>query len=265
VSMRIETPILDILKACTVADGVLYLPPQQLERKTYEAVNKVLTALGGRWNRKAKGHTFDLDPSDELAQAIASGQVTAWKQAAQFFETPEPVVRELISQADFQNQDDLLLLEPSAGRGAIASAIREAMEPTCRLHLLEKEEKNLAVLRERFSAHSDTEILAGDFLQHPPLRVYDRIIANPPFTKRADAIHVLHMWECLKPGGILVSVMSAGLGFRQEKEYERLRVLAFETGHWEYLPAGSFKASGTEVSTGIIRLEKSEDEWEVAQ
>ena len=37
---------------------------------------------------------------------------------------------------------------------------------------------------------------------------YDRIIANPPFTKNQDIDHVMQMWNFLKPGGRIVSIMS---------------------------------------------------------
>ena len=52
--MKISNTVLDILGNCEVQDNVLYLPNVQLDRADYTAVNKVLEALGGKWNRKAK-------------------------------------------------------------------------------------------------------------------------------------------------------------------------------------------------------------------
>ena len=62
-----------------------------------------------------------------------------------------------------------------------------------------------------------------DFLETTPEPVYDRVIMNPPFTRGADAKHVLHALGFVKPGGLLVSVMSNGASYRGDKAYERIR------------------------------------------
>ena len=64
--MEIKENIRDILAECRAEGNVVYLPQRQLERADYEAVNKVLSALGGKWNRKAKGHVFDYEPEEDV-------------------------------------------------------------------------------------------------------------------------------------------------------------------------------------------------------
>jgi hypothetical protein len=45
----------------------VYLPPGNLDRKTYEAVNKALTAIGGKWTGgKVKAHVFPRDVSQDF-------------------------------------------------------------------------------------------------------------------------------------------------------------------------------------------------------
>ena len=39
-------------------------------------MNKVLEALGGKWNRKAGGHVFDHYPADEIDEVILTGEYT---------------------------------------------------------------------------------------------------------------------------------------------------------------------------------------------
>ncbi len=92
-----------------------------------------------------------------------------------------------------------------------------------------------------------------DFLTVQPEPVYDRVIMNPPFCRQADIKHVTHALRFLKPnGGLLVSVMSAGVTFRQNKLTTDFRQLVEERGGViEKLPEGSFKASGTMVETVI--------------
>ena len=61
--------VAEILTASQINGNSLYLPPQQLDRKTYEAVNKAIENLGGKWNKKAKTHVFPFDPAPKIAEA----------------------------------------------------------------------------------------------------------------------------------------------------------------------------------------------------
>ena len=55
---KIADNILSILGECRVEGDTLFLPDRQLDRSTYQAVNKVLVNIGGKWDRRAKGHVF---------------------------------------------------------------------------------------------------------------------------------------------------------------------------------------------------------------
>lgn len=57
--MKVKDTIIGIIPNGTVDRNTYFLPPGQLERTTYEAVNKCLVKLVGKWNRKVKGHVFD--------------------------------------------------------------------------------------------------------------------------------------------------------------------------------------------------------------
>jgi hypothetical protein len=46
-----DQEVLDVLRAMTCEGDLAVLNSGQLERKLYEKVNKVLAALGGKWNR----------------------------------------------------------------------------------------------------------------------------------------------------------------------------------------------------------------------
>jgi ParB family transcriptional regulator, chromosome partitioning protein len=86
-------------------------------------------------------------------------------------------------------------------------------------------------------------------------RLFDRVIANPPFEKQADIDHVLHAWAHLKPGGRLVSVMSAGVTFREDRKTRAFRDFLNEHGALvETNPEGAFKESGTGVSTVLVAI-----------
>lgn len=49
--MNIDAQILDVLSNAVINENALKLTGQ-LDRKLYEATNKVLLAAGGKWNRR---------------------------------------------------------------------------------------------------------------------------------------------------------------------------------------------------------------------
>src|SRR5690606_17755071 len=89
---------------------------------------------------------------------------------------------------------------------------------------------------------------------------YDRILINPPFEQLQDIDHIRHSYDVfLKAGGRLVAVCSAGAFFNSCKKAQSFRDW-FEGlgGEVEDLPEGSFKASGTNVNTKIVIIDKPE-------
>lgn len=240
--MKIVSDVLDVLQECTVSGKTLYLPARQLAN--YKAVDKVLQLLGGKWNRKAKGHIFDEDPAEAIDRALLTGEVVDRQKQYQFFETPAALADKMVAMVDIQEGQSVL--EPSAGRGAIVRAVQRQY-PTANIQAVELDPDNIKHLTAICPTHE------GDFLNFND-GSYDWIIANPPFTKQQDVKHVNHMWELLKPGGTIVTVMSVGFTFRIDKLSAQFRELADECGSWEALPEGAFKESGTMVNTALVKL-----------
>lgn len=250
----VEIPdyIKNILMASAIDGNVLRLPGQ-LDRSTYEAVNKVLDALGGKWNRKLRGHVFDGDPRDKITEALQAGEAVNIKKTFEFFETPLPVANLLVSNADIQ--PGMKILEPSAGHGAIADVIR-AMCSDCQIDTIEIEPSNRQVLKEK-----GYKLVGKDFMKYRKKKpLYDRIVMNPPFSRQQDIDHVRHAWKFLKPGGRLVSVMAGGTEFRQNKKAVEFMQLVDQYGKGiEPLPEESFKESGTGVNTVVVTIDKPEE------
>ena len=59
--------------------------------------------------------------------------------------------------------------------------------------------------------HHFPKVINRDFLTMKPgdIPQVDKIIMNPPFDRGGDCDHVRHAFQFLKPGGVLVAVMSA--------------------------------------------------------
>lgn len=246
--MRVSQEVMAVLDRATADGQVLRLPGGQLDRKLYVSVNKVLELAGGKWTKKAGGHVFDGPAEDAMEQVLLTGQVLDKRQVLGFFETPAPVVDRLLEIADISRSD--VVLEPSAGRGAIAARIDPLV---LEQHCVEIDAAHTDTLRG--AAPNAWISAAQDFLTWQVRPTFDRIVMNPPFAKLADIKHVNHAVKFLRAGGRLVSVMSAGITFRQDKIVRDFRdFLAQAGGHIEELPAGSFRASGTDVNTCIVTI-----------
>lgn len=238
--MKIEPHIMTVLEAAAVNENALTLTGK-LDRKTYEQANKVLTAIGGTWNRKAKAHLFDGPVEEVLEPILLTGEYSRTKQDFGQFDTPPELAADVIRRAGISTADRVL--EPSAGLGNIACAARAAGGD---VHCIEIDQKRVEALRnDGFTA------LHQDFLTVDPSEDYDCVVMNPPFARQADIDHVVHATKFLRPGGRLVAIMSASVGFRTNAKTVDFRALADLI---DPLPEGSFSGSGTNVNTVIVEI-----------
>lgn len=244
--MILDRQILEILNEHSRIEGnSLKLTCGQLERKTYLAVNKVLEAIGGKWNKKTQTHIFDSEVEDRLERVLLTGRVDIPKsENFGYFPTPKHIVEEILEYSEIDT--GMTILEPSAGQGHILDEIKTK----CELTVIETLPMNIEVLQKK-----GYQVINQDFLIYGGKK-FDRIVMNPPFAKLADVKHILHAWELLNDEGILVSIGSSGITFRQEKLYKELRDIIEEFGKLKQLPEDSFKESGTSVNTVILKLEK---------
>jgi len=245
--MILDKEVLNVLDESTIYDMVLRLPDYKIDRKLYLKVNKVLQALGGKWNRKKKGFLFDGDPTDKFDAMVQSGKVVDPKKFYQFFETPITLVDEMMVFANVQPGEKVL--EPSAGKGAIADKVR-ALEANVVCAELNPEMIELLVGK-------GYSVLSGDFMGMTYEIPYDKVVMNPPFSRQQDIDHIKHAFDFLKPGGILVSVVSEGPFFRTNKKAKAFREWLDKQDHEiRVLPEGTFKTSGTGVNTRLIKIIK---------
>lgn len=255
--IAITAEVAAVLEACTCDEMTLYLPPDQLERKLYEQVNQILEALGGKWNRKAKGHVFTYPPADALDEALSSGYAIDQKKAFNFFETPQDLAEQLITEADLSA--GMSVLEPSCGHGAI---VAQMLKHVSCVDVCEINEGALSHTLERFGIHQ-VKPVGSDFLLFNPHALadarYDRIVANPPFSRQQDIAHAHHMIDLLKPRGVLVSIMSNGITFRTDAKTQALRhrlEIACPGYSIKALPDDAFRESGTLVKTVMLVAER---------
>lgn len=174
------------------------------------------------------------------------------------FETPEPLARRLLSDASVytpetwsgrSDYDRLRVLEPSAGRGRIAKPAAAAGHDVVCVEL----QPDLAAEL----ARAGLRTVQGDFMEATPavLGTFDRVVMNPPFDRGRDCDHVRHAFAFLKPGGVLVSVMSASVEFREDKRTADFRAFVEHFGgEFRDLPPGSFAESGTNANAVVVTI-----------
>ncbi|MFA5152114.1 MAG: rRNA adenine N-6-methyltransferase family protein [Clostridia bacterium] len=243
--MKVDQEVLSVLSLLEINGNQVKIT-SQLERKLYERTNKVLEAAGGKWNTKAKAHIFPGDAEEALDQVINTGVIAIHQEMGSFF-TPEIIVDLLIELAHIQ--PGMLVLEPSAGIGNI---VKKLLSATDNVSCIEIDQKHCDQLRKNCG---NVNLLCTDFLTFPAVPLFDRVVMNPPFAKQADIDHVIHALKFVKPGGRLVSVMSAGIYFRENKKTIGFRELMTEHGGiLQRLPEGAFKESGTMVNTVIVEI-----------
>ncbi len=247
--MKVENDVMQVLNNAAVSGNKVALIGQ-LDRNLYVRTDKVLQAAGGKWNKKEKAHVFDSDAEERIDQIILTGDVIVPKDEYNYFPTPKAVVNRLVELAKIG--DGMMVLEPSAGRGAIVrGVIAAASNVMVDMHELNAE--NYALLMSADFPLSGIAPEPADFLTTEPNPVYDRVVMNPPFMKQADIKHVTHALKFLKPDGVLVAVMSAGVIFRSNRlPVEFRQMVESRGGYFEELPDGAFKESGTMVNTVIV-------------
>ena len=255
--MKIADNVIAVLKRSTIASDRIVLPPEQLDRNDYVAVNKVIEILGGKWNRKEKAHVFSNDPRPKLSEALGTGNVVGTgnvddlKKEFQFFETPVPLAEKMVLKAHVKAGHTVL--EPSAGKGRIADILLKYAKD---VWVCEIQQDLQPDLKARF------QWLGGDFLlfnSATTTKRFDRIVMNPPFSGGQDIQHIQNAYTLLAPGGKLVALSSPSWTFNSAKKFKEFRSWVAENGYYyEDVPEGTFKESGTNIRTLLLEIEKPE-------
>lgn len=235
------------LSSLMVDGQKLILPEQQLS--LYTDIKGLLTKAGGKYS--SKGY-FEFQKGIDVQQVfddLLCGNTVNFKKDAQFFATPKARAERLCDEVgDIKGKR---VLEPSAGDGAIADVARAR---GAEVVTIENWQPNVLKLKEKGYAVIEKDFLTVDV---EGIGKFDAIIANPPFSKNQDIDHVMHMWQFLKPEGVLSSVISAtAIDGKQKKQLEFQQFLDEHDAVIESVPSGEFKESGTSVATYQICVKK---------
>jgi predicted RNA methylase len=253
-TVQIDSDVEAVLRNAKIEGDKLGLQGQ-LDRALYVKTNKILELIGFRWDRKAKCHVGQGDSAEKLKAALNAGACVDEKKTYQFYETPFKLAEDLAWMAKIKPGQSVL--EPSAGKGAIVSAILKVYPFLSQIDVCEIQPELQLALKEM----SKTRLMpADDFLDLE--EKYDRIIMNPPFTAGQDVAHVKHAYDLLRPGGRLVAITSKSWKSHSSKkigEFREWHEALVKDGLAEeprVLPSGTFSQSGTEVETLVLVLDR---------
>lgn len=248
-AISITPAVAAALEAAEIEGNVVRLAGQ-LDRAVYQAVNKVLEAVGGAWDRRVTGHVFRSDPARALAEALASGSARApisRKQELQFFETPDALADRMAVAV--RAGPGMLVLEPSAGHGRL---VKPVLARGGAVEAVEIDPEKAGVLRSvpGLSVHqADFPAWVGG-----RRREFDAVVMNPPFARNQDVRHVALALNLLKPGGRLAAIVSEHAFIGRERACADFRAMVNRLGLTvEALPPGTFREAGTMAGSRLIR------------
>lgn len=259
---RISEPVMALLAGAKV-EGMTLLPMPPVDRETYEELADVLGRLRGKWKRGV-GHVFPYDPSLALRAVLATGVFPANNPHA-YFPTPDKIAAGLVHGVDKEwwprgdwETRTMRALEPSAGWGSIADAMRERWRQA-EIVCVEIDPLNASTLRQK-----GYTVLEQDFLAYRPAELFDVVVGNPPFAVDGDPIawlsHLKHAWTLLRDGGCLGWVMPAGTWTTSSRRiFAEFREWLLDNGaDLNRHDDEAFKASGTTIRTMDIVVGKYE-------
>lgn len=256
--MRTQNPglvgELNAIHAASGEDDMLLPIPENLATRVLASFDSAGQSHAGWQLRDAiadlkryrkMGITTDAQLQDALAELIdyrtgkraedpikaAERALVGTKPGIDFFPTPPPLAQRMVQLAGIQPGERVL--EPSAGKGDIADAIRAAGGKVDAVEMSE-------TLRKVLAAKGHT-LVGTDFEAFDSHDQYDAIMMNPPWSGGADVRHVMRAYGMVKPGGRLVALMSMHPSFAQDKASQAFRAWMEHMGATaEKIPASDF-------------------------
>lgn len=166
-----------------------------------------------------------------------------------YFPTPAPVADRLVYLVAPRNGE--IGVETSSGSGNLIDAILRH-DANAKIEHFERSAQLREITRLKYRDNLDVICVGDDGADAKPNR-YDYAVINPPFENRQDVQHVIDTYTALRSGGRMAAIVSQS----RTHDSEFADWLEGRGGYVdEFLPAGTFHESGTNVQTAIIYIEK---------
>lgn len=152
------------------------------------------------------------------------------------------------------HMDDLRIMDPSAGSGAILAYIHEHQSIGHSAACLHAVESNPAC-RTLLETQQHVSLEGEDFLQFTPEKSYDLIVMNPPFSNGVK--HLIHAWDTMRQGDIVCLLNAESIRNPHTALRKQLVTLIEDHGSVEFIgPVFADAERPTDVEVALVRMSK---------
>ena len=245
-----DSTTIEALRCCMADDGEY--SPLRSQLRTYDRLQRMgltsesLLRAALREYLTIRAESRRADPVMEKERDLIGRKIVG------FFPTPAALVEEMIELAEIT--EGMSVLEPSAGKGDIAEAVRRITSDVSVIEIAEPL-REILEMKGFVTLANDFEVFASAYTGEG----FDRIVMNPPFEHGQDTDHVRRAYDLLKPGGRLVAIMCEGPFFREGQKYADFRRWLDQVGAYNHKNEPDAFTSGfrpTGVQTRTVLLKK---------
>lgn len=184
------------------------------DKHLYAKCKAVLELIGGV-EQGYGSFRFDYNPDDVLNKITLSGMVPD-HVSHQFYPTPDELVEEMVSMLGALPGSRLL--EPSAGRGSIATKLHG--DVTC---------VEVDPLLSKVLCAKGLKVVTADFLKWAKESLasnslFAGICMNPPFSQGRAYEHIRAAITLLEPNGVLIGLAPAACGRKIQSELNNVEL-----------------------------------------
>ncbi|ANO35613.1 hypothetical protein A6E01_20595 (plasmid) [Vibrio breoganii] len=196
--------VVEELKLLTIEGNAIVLPTQQLVH--YAKIRQVLIKAGGKYSR-GKFIISGKTPSEVLSGLLGGVVVKSKAKEMAFFATKDEAARRVVDAVRVRLDLDSssLILEPSAGHGAIADVVRSLGLPVITNEIWEDNRRILEAKGYHPYAFDFLDTSLGSFGVDRPMTA---IMLNPPWGKFVELQHVYHAYSLLDESGVLSALIA---------------------------------------------------------
>ena len=221
----------EVLLAAVVVDDRVVLSPAGGEA-VRRAACALLEASGGIGG--AGGYAFPgLAAGAVLAALLSDDEVPDGRAGC---DASPPDLAALLLGELGDDLGGLVLLEPSAGRGAIAIPAAERGAVVDCIEVVPEYARDIG------QVGLAREVICADFLAISPRPRYDAVVMYPPFDGGTAVDHVMRAVQWVRPGGRIAAVLPSAFTRRPDVLARQLRLLATATGRIRPVPEAALPA-----------------------
>ncbi len=248
--------IIELLEFDTV-NNLVIMPEIWFSPNVYKKVIKLLkpfdverTKKSGRTAIKILSKDFTIE---DVKQILYDSQELCVSGKFDFFPTPDELVKICHDLLEYEVGN--LVLEPSAGTGNLIKDFPYKSN----IVTVEANKFFCNILKRKYPEIINKNCLFEEFKTE---NSFDRIIMNPPFSKRLDAKHILKAFDMLTNDGILVAIHSTGILSGSDKNSKAFQKLYEKNGVFQKVYKGMFDSSGkgTKIDVVLSKFRKVNNE-----